>query len=72
LTWQRGGVLCLFVSLGWASLGCAHVAPNERGRLAHPTMAPDYGASLGVEHLQTLHEGAIGGDVKTASGCGCN
>jgi hypothetical protein len=52
--------------------GCAHVPAYERGRLAHRTMAPGYADSAGRAHLQTISEGAAGGDQAPASGCGCN
>ena len=55
-----------------AGAGCAEVAVYERGRLAHPTMKPDEGASAGREHVYAIHEGAMGGHVGASSGCGCN
>lgn len=50
---------------------CKHVAPYERGRLAHPTMtqATDGPAA---EHVHAVQEGAAGGGSVGASGCGCN
>jgi len=54
------------------ALGCAQVAPYERGRLAHPTMQPSDGASPGQAHVYAIHEGATGGAVSKGSGCGCN
>lgn len=61
-----GVVLCLALS------ACADVAPYQRGKLAHPTMEPGDAHSLGQEHMQAVHEGAIGGGVSATSGCGCN
>ena len=54
------------------SPGCAHVAAYERGKLAHPTMAPDDGTSVAREHVYAVEEGAMGGTMGAASGCGCN
>ena len=55
-----------------AASGCASVAPYERGMLAHPTMEPSDAESVGAEHMYAIHEGAMGGKVGAASGCGCN
>jgi hypothetical protein len=52
--------------------GCAEIAPYERGRLAHPTMAPSDTESLGRAHVHSVHEGAVGGTAAASSGCGCN
>ena len=51
---------------------CGKVAAYERGKLAHPTMAPGDGASTGQDHVYAIHEGALGGTIGVASGCGCN
>ncbi len=51
---------------------CAHVQAYQRGRLAHPRMDPSDGASVGQHHMQSVQEGAIGGDDNAVSGCGCN
>jgi Domain of unknown function (DUF4266) len=53
-------------------VGCTPVAAYERGRLAHPTMQPDYAQSPARNHLRELQEGAGGGSLGVASGCGCN
>ena len=58
-------------ALGTAT-GCATVAPYERAKLAHPTMAASDMASAGEMHLRAISEGAIGGSGGTGSGCGCN
>ncbi len=63
------GSLCLALILISA---CAEVAPYQRGRLAHPTMAPEDRVSRSREHMQAVHEGAAGGRVLPSSGCGCN
>lgn len=52
--------------------GCSTVAPYERAKLAHPTMAANDLAGPGEEHLRAVTEGAIGGSVGAGSGCGCN
>lgn len=52
--------------------GCARVAPYERGRLAHPTMAPGDFSSPGREHIYAIQEAATGGSAEASSGCGCN
>ena len=54
------------------SAGCSSVAPYERGKLAHPTMAAAEGGSMGAEHLRAISEGATGGSQGSGSGCGCN
>mgnify|MGYP002625837974 FL=1 len=52
--------------------GCTTVAPYERAKLAHPTMAAHDLAGPGEEHLRAITEGAIGGSAGAGSGCGCN
>ena len=53
-------------------LGCATVAPYERGTLAHPTMvAEDISTGLD-EHVRAVSEGAAGGLGGGGGGCGCN
>lgn len=54
------------------STACAPVAPYERAKLAHPTMAAADLAGPGEEHLRAVTEGAIGGSIGAGSGCGCN
>ena len=58
------------VAAAWLTAACTHVAPYERGRLAHPTMTQSV-ESAAAEHVHAVHEGATGGSVG-ASGCGCN
>lgn len=67
---KRGAFFLLLVVA--ATSGCTRVAAYQRGRLAHPTMDPDDGSSAGLEHVRAVEEGATGGHVGTASGCGCN
>jgi Domain of unknown function (DUF4266) len=59
-------VICLL------ALGCTPVAAYERGCLAHPTMQPEYAQSPARDHLRDVQEGAGGGSLGVASGCGCN
>lgn len=62
---------CALALLGASLAGCANVAPWERSKLAHPSMAePD--ESPGRAHLLAVQEGASGGEATLASGCGCN
>lgn len=63
-------LLALFAFV--AAAGCAHVPAYDRGRLAHPTMLPEYAQSAGRAHMQVVQEGASGGEANPASGCGCN
>ena len=58
--------------LALGSSACSHVAAYERGRLAHPTMNPEDGTSAGLDHVRAVQEGATGGQIGVASGCGCN
>ena len=69
-----GRVMALVVAvmaIGGAT-GCAAVAPYERGKLAHPTMAAAEDTSMGAEHVRAISEGATGGSAGSGSGCGCN
>jgi hypothetical protein len=56
-----------------ATTGCVHVAPYERGTLAHPTMSAEdpYKTPLAA-HVEDVSEGAIGGLSGGGGGCGCN
>jgi hypothetical protein len=60
------------LALAASSLGCSHVAPYERGKIAHPTMAAGDMSSPGQSHVRSVLEGARGGTVGAESGCGCN
>jgi hypothetical protein len=64
-------LVAIFVALG-ATTGCSTVAPYERGKLAHPTMAASDMTGFGEAHLRAISEGATGGSGGTGSGCGCN
>ncbi len=50
---------------------CSHVAPYERGKLAHPMMTNDLEGPAAA-HVLAVHEGATGGGSLSESGCGCN
>jgi hypothetical protein len=56
---------------GLASSACVHVHPWERGKLAHSTLVGEVSGPA-EEHVNAVHEGATGGGVAAASGCGCN
>lgn len=62
----------MIAALAIGSAACTHVAPYERGRLAHPTMAPTPEEEPAVDHVHAVHEGATGGGTLVGSGCGCN
>jgi hypothetical protein len=52
--------------------GCTHVAPYERGKLAHPMMTAGDLEGPAAAHVLAVHEGATGGGSLSESGCGCN
>jgi hypothetical protein len=54
------------------TVGCGHVKPYERGRLAHPTMLLGDMARAGTAHVYAIREGAVGGGSGAEGGCGCN
>jgi hypothetical protein len=60
-----GLVLALVVS------ACTHVAPYERGKLAHTMMTEDLQGPA-ASHVLAVQEGATGGGTLAESGCGCN
>ncbi|HVW25599.1 MAG TPA: DUF4266 domain-containing protein [Polyangiaceae bacterium] len=62
----------LVVLSSFALSACAHVAPYDRERLADPTMQLDDMSGAAEGHVHAVHEGAAGGSVVAASGCGCN
>jgi hypothetical protein len=55
-----------------SSLGCSHVAPYERGKLAHPMMTTESLEGPAASHVLAVHEGAMGGGSLSETGCGCN
>jgi hypothetical protein len=65
------GLLIASVLAALAATGCTHVAPYDRGRLAHPSMTADFEGVAGA-HVHGVHEGAAGGGSVTEGGCGCN
>jgi hypothetical protein len=65
----NGALFVALVALG--AMACTHVAPYERGRLAHPTMTQGV-QSAAADHLHAVQEGAAGGGGVAESGCGCN
>ena len=62
-------MLVALVALGLGA--CQHVAPYQRGRLAHPSMVREF-SSVGAAHVVAIHEGAVGGGAAGEAGCGCN
>ena len=76
--WRLGESVCrttyalLAIAFVAQLVGCGSVAPYERGKLAHRTMKLDDASSSGQAHVYAIHEGAVGGTVGVASGCGCN
>jgi hypothetical protein len=58
--------------LGLLTQACAHVAPYDRGQLAHPSMATNDLDGPAASHVRAVHEGATGGGSVAESGCGCN
>lgn len=65
------GLLAAFL-MAAACVACEHVQPWQRTKLAHPTMATDSFVGVAAAHMQTVHEGAVGGGAAAESGCGCN
>ncbi len=62
----------VMLAASFVCTGCSHVAPYERGTLAHPTMSPDDMSSGVDEHVRAVSEGATGGFGGGGGGCGCN
>ena len=69
---NRAFALVVALLLVVFAAGCTHVAPYQRGRLAHPTMATADDTGPAQAHVHAVHEGAIGGGFGAESGCGCN
>ena len=53
-------------------VGCAHVAPYQRAKLASPTMSTRNLSEPAEAHMHAIHEGATGGTSAAEGGCGCN
>ncbi len=66
-------VAILLCGLVVAALGCAEVAPWERGRLAkaHMALDPDPRCRALREHTYMSREAAAGGAATRGGGCGC-
>jgi hypothetical protein len=64
--------LVVLVFLFACTVGCGHVAPYERGKLAHPMMTAEDLEGPAAAHVLAVHEGATGGGSLSESGCGCN
>lgn len=64
----------ILLAAAQALLGCAAVAPWERGLLAKKkmTMAPDAQSVALEQHVFEYREGASGGYGSVGGGCGCN
>ncbi len=62
----------LLALLALSAAACTHVAPYERGKLAHPMMTADDLEGPAASHVLAVHEGATGGGSLSESGCGCN
>jgi hypothetical protein len=69
---QPSARACLALVLALILPACANVAAYERGKLAHPTMSPADATSVARDHVYAIQEGAVGGTMGAASGCGCN
>ncbi|HXX69531.1 MAG TPA: DUF4266 domain-containing protein [Polyangiaceae bacterium] len=69
---RRLGTLAVVAGVALLATGCAHVAPYERGSLAHPTMTTDDTATGLQQHVRAISEGAAGGVSGGGGGCGCN
>ena len=69
---SRVFVCGLFALLALSAAACSHVAPYERGKLAHPMMTADDLEGPAAAHVLAVHEGATGGGSLSESGCGCN
>jgi hypothetical protein len=64
--------LAVVLVLGLLASACTHVAPYERGALAHTTMTSAALPGPAAGHLRAVQEGAVGGGSVAESGCGCN
>ncbi len=64
--------LLTLLTLLASAVSCTHVAPYDRGKLAHPTMTDAHLDGPAAAHVTAIHEGATGGGPLFGSGCGCN
>ena len=62
----------LLALVSW--IGCATVAPYERGTLARTDMQLERNsdAAAGQQHADAYREGSVGGTGASGGGCGCN
>jgi len=65
-------LICVGMGAALLLADCARVAPYQRGKLADPSMGPDFADSAAVDHVWSVQEGAVGGRIGVGSGCGCN
>jgi hypothetical protein len=70
--WLSLAVLVGLLGLGASACVHEHVAPYDRGKLAHPTMTTSDLSGPAESHVHAVHEGAAGGGALGESGCGCN
>lgn len=70
----RRRLAAALLGLAATGLGCASVAPWERGRLAKPQMAldPDPLQRALRDHVHASREAAAGGEIGAGGGCGCD
>jgi hypothetical protein len=68
----RSVIVLLLAAAALPTTACTHLAPYERGRLAHPMMTADDLEGPAAGHVKAVHEGATGGGGVSESGCGCN
>ena len=70
--WIAQTTVLAIVVLGASACVHEHVAPYDRGKLAHPTMTTSDLSGPAESHVHAVHEGAAGGGALGESGCGCN
>jgi Domain of unknown function (DUF4266) len=69
---EPGVRVVLAAALAVAATACTHVAPYQRGTLAHPTMTVDDVSTSMDAHVRAVSEGGSGGLSGGGGGCGCN
>ena len=70
--WLARLALLALVAVGASACVHEHVAPYDRGKLAHWTMTTSELDGPAESHVHAVHEGAAGGGALGESGCGCN